>query len=37
MAKIVKYKDFINEKYEESPEFRIKSFFVELEKNIRNW
>ncbi len=37
MAKIVKYKDFINEKYEESPEFRIKSFFTELEKNIRDW
>ena len=37
MIKIAKYKEFINEKYEESPEFSIKSFFTELEKNIRNW
>jgi hypothetical protein len=37
MKRISKYQEFINEKYEEDPEFRIKSFFVELEKNIRNW
>lgn len=37
MARVLKYQAFLNEKYEENPEFRIKSFFVELEKNIRNW
>ena len=37
MSRIKKYNDFLNEKYEESPDFRIKSFFTELEKNIRNW
>lgn len=37
MTKIISFKEFINEKYEESPEFRIKSFFTELEKNIRDW
>ena len=37
MSRIKKYNDFLNEKYEESPDFRIKSFFEELEKNIRNW
>lgn len=47
MSIVKKYQDFINEKYfkeslleekyEESPDFRIKSFFEELEKNIRNW
>ena len=37
MNKILKYQAFLNEKYEENPEFRIKSFFVELEKNIREW
>lgn len=37
MSKIFKYLEFITEKYEESPEFRIKSFFKELEKNIREW
>jgi len=37
MKKIAKYQEFITEKYEEDPSFKIKSFFVELEKNIRNW
>lgn len=37
MSRIKKFNDFLNEKYEESPDFRIKSFFEELEKNIRNW
>lgn len=37
MDNIIKFKDFVNEKYEANPEYRIKSFFVELEKNIRNW
>ena len=37
MSKIFNYQEFVNEKYEENPEFRIKSFFVELEKNIRDW
>jgi hypothetical protein len=37
MKRIAKYQEFLTEKYEENPEFRIKSFFVELEKNIRNW
>lgn len=37
MSRIHKFNEFLNEKYEESPDFRIKSFFVELEKNIRNW
>jgi hypothetical protein len=47
MSRVKKFNDFlnekypvglfINEKYEESPDFRIKSFFEELEKNIRNW
>lgn len=37
MVEIIKYKDFIFEKYEENPEYRINSFFKELEKNIRYW
>ena len=37
MSKILKFQAFLYEKYEENPEFRIKSFFVELEKNIRDW
>lgn len=37
MSKIFKYEQFINEKYESNPEYRIKSFFDELEKNIREW
>jgi len=37
MSRVKKFQDFVNEKYEESPDFRIKSFFEELEKNIRNW
>lgn len=36
--KIIKqFNSFINEKYEENPDFRIKSFFDELSKNIREW
>ena len=47
MSRVKKFNAFLNEKYsegsllaekyEESPDFRIKSFFEELEKNIRNW
>jgi hypothetical protein len=37
MSRVKKFQAFLNEKYEENPEFRIKSFFVELEKNIRDW
>jgi multidrug efflux pump subunit AcrB len=37
MQKIFKFQEFINEKYEENPEYRIKSFFEELEKNIKDW
>jgi hypothetical protein len=37
MKKIFYYNDFVNEKYEEAPEHRIKVFFTELEKNIRQW
>lgn len=37
MTKIYKFGEFINEKYEENPEFRIKTFFDELSKNIKNW
>lgn len=37
MTKIIKYKDFVVEKYEANPEYRIKSFFKELQKNIKNW
>lgn len=36
--KIKKFNDFkINEAYEEDPEFRIKKYFIELEKEIREW
>lgn len=37
MSRVFKYQEFINERYEESPDYRIKSFFIELEKNIRDW
>jgi len=37
MKKISKFIDFVNEKYNEEPEYRIKVFFTELEKNIRQW
>lgn len=37
MTKIIKYKDFMVEKYEANPEYRIKSFFKELQKNINDW
>lgn len=35
--KILKYHNFLNEKYSEDPEYRIKVFFDELEKNIKYW
>lgn len=36
--KIIKFESFkINEAYEEDPEFKIKKYFIELEKNIKNW
>ena len=37
MKKLLNFNSFINEKYEEDPEFRIKKFFDELEKNIKFW
>jgi len=37
MSKIFTYHQFLNEKYEENPEYRIKEFFIELEKNIHDW
>lgn len=37
MSRVKSFSEFLNEKYEETPDFRIKSFFEELEKNIRNW
>jgi hypothetical protein len=37
MKLILSYNKFLNEKYEEDPEYRIRKFFVELEKNIRYW
>lgn len=30
-------KSLLREKYNENPDFRIKNFFIELEKNIHNW
>jgi len=35
--KIKRFNDFLNEKYMETPEHRIKKFFDELSKNINNW
>ena len=36
--KILKFETFkLNEAYEEDPEFRIKKYFIELEKDIRMW
>jgi len=37
MKTILNYDNFLNEKYLEDPEYRIRKFFVELEKNIRFW
>ena len=37
MSRVLKFHAFLNEKYEENPDFRIKSFFEELEKNIKDW
>lgn len=37
--KILRYDNFkkMNEAYEEDPEFRIKKYFLELEKDIKKW
>lgn len=35
--KILRFNELINEGYEEKPEYQIKSFFTELEKNIKYW
>ena len=37
MEKILRFYDFLNEKYLETPEHRIKKFFDELSKNIKYW
>ncbi len=37
MQRVKSFNAFLNEKYEENPDYRIKQFFIELEKNIRNW
>lgn len=37
MKIISTYTNFLNEKYQEDPEVRIKKFFTELEKNINYW
>ena len=37
MNRVLKFHAFLNEIYEENPDYRIKSFFEELEKNIKDW
>lgn len=37
MKSILNYNNFLNEKYMEDPEYRIKKFFTELQKNINFW
>lgn len=37
MKKLLKFNTFLNEKYVEDPEYRIRKFFDELEKNIKFW
>jgi hypothetical protein len=37
MKKLVKYSEFINEKYTEDPEYKIKSYFDQLIKDINKW
>lgn len=37
MKKLISYKQFINEKYIENPEFKIKTFFEQLTNNINKW
>ena len=37
MKKVLNYNKFINEKYIEDPEYRIRKFFEELKKNIKFW
>ena len=37
MKKVLNYNKFVNEKYMEDPEYRIRKFFEELKKNIKFW
>lgn len=37
MKKVLNFNTFLNEKYIEDPEYRIRKFFEELEKNIKFW
>jgi hypothetical protein len=37
MKILLTFNNFLNEKYEEDPEYRIRKFFEELEKNIKFW
>lgn len=37
MRKLFNYNQFLNEKYIENPEFKIKTFFDELTTNINKW
>lgn len=37
MKRLVNYNQFLNEKYIENPEFKIKTFFDELTKKINEW
>jgi len=37
MKKLLKFNNFLNEKYVEDPEYRIRKFFEELKKNILFW
>jgi len=37
MKKLLNFNTFLNEKYIEDPEYRIRKFFDELEKNIKFW
>jgi len=37
MKNIKKYSEFLNEKYIETPDYMIQSFFKELTKNINDW
>ena len=37
MKKVLDYNKFVNEKYMEDPEYRIRKFFEELKKNIKFW
>lgn len=37
MKKILNFEKFLNEKYQDDPEYRIRKFFEELKKNIIYW